>query len=293
MPAPSATPLDPRTRMGPVTLVVADRGRALDFYGRVLGLDPVGPAAEVQWLGQGARPLVGLVERPGARRVRGTTGLYHFALLVPGRAELGHALRRLLEERVRLQGAADHRVSEALYLADPDGHGIEIYRDRPRAQWTRGGHAIEMTTDPLDLDAILAAGDEAPPPADTPPGLPPGTVMGHVHLHVADIAAAEAFYRERVGFDLTLRYGPMASFLSAGGYHHHLGMNTWAGVGAPPPPPDALRLVDYAIELPDAAELERVRARLAAAGDPLEESATGLLARDPSGHVARFVVAAA
>lgn len=285
--------LHPRTRMGPVTLVVADLARSLEFYGRVLGLDILRAADGVTWLGFGRRALVGLVEAPGARRVRGTTGLFHFALLVPGRAELGHALRRLFEEKVRLEGAADHLVSEALYLPDPDGHGIEIYRDRPRDTWTRLGGEIRMSTDPLDLEAVLADGDAAPPPAEAPPGLSPGTVMGHVHLHVADIAAAEAFYRERIGFDLTLRFGPAASFVSAGGYHHHLAMNTWAGVGAPPPPEDAVRLRDYVIELADAADLARVRARLEAAGDPVEESAAGLVTRDPSGNVARLVVAPA
>lgn len=285
----SPTRLDPRTRMGPVTLVVTDLARSLDFYGRILGMDILRAADGVTWLGFGRRALVGLVEAPGARRARGTTGLFHFALLVPGRAELGHALRRLFEEKVRLEGAADHLVSEALYLPDPDGHGIEIYRDRPREQWTRLGGEIRMSTDPLDLESLLAEDAAAPPTVEAPPGLSSGTVMGHVHLRVADIAAAEAFYRERIGFDLTLRFGPAASFVSAGGYHHHLGMNTWAGVGAPPPPEDALRLRDYVIELADPPELARVRARLTAAGDAVEETAAGLTTRDPSGNVARLV----
>ena len=190
---------------------------------------------------------------------------------------------------MRLQGAADHAVSEALYLADPDGHGIEIYRDRPRAQWKRRGTQIEMTTDPLDLEALRA--EAGANPSDAPRGLAAETVMGHVHLHVAEIASAEAFYLGRIGLDLTLRYGPSATFASAGGYHHHLGMNTWAGVGAPPPPDDAVRLLDYAIVLPDTAARDAVRARLAAAGDPMEERPDGLYARDPSGNVARFILA--
>src|SRR5262249_53780909 len=153
----------------------------------------------------------------------------------------------------------DHLVSEALYLDDPDGNGIEIYRDRPRAEWPRSGGRIRMATDPLDLDGIVAELDRDDRPWD---GLAPATVIGHVHLHVADLRAAEAFYHGVLGFDIITNYGGSALFVSAGGYHHHLGLNTWAGVGAPPSPADAAGLRRFAVVLPDPGALEQVAARV-------------------------------
>jgi catechol 2,3-dioxygenase len=176
---------------------------------------------------------------------RRSAGLFHFAILVPSRAALGRSLRRLVDQRYPLTGASDHLVSEALYLDDPDGLGIEIYRDRPRDEWQRlPDGSIAMATDPLDLQALL---DE--PGAGTPwPGLEAATVMGHVHLHVPHLNSAEALYCGRIGFEPMLRGYPGALFVSAGGYHHHLGLNTWAGIGAPAPPGHAVGLRTFTIE---------------------------------------------
>jgi catechol 2,3-dioxygenase len=220
-----------------------------------------------------------LTEQPEARSVSGTTGLYHFAILVPDRPALARSLRRIANSRTPVQGFADHGVSEAIYLPDPDGNGVEIYRDRPRAEWPVENGQLQMITDPLDIDDLLAeaAGQFAPES-----GLPPKTTLGHIHLHVAHIGLAEVFYRDLLGFELMQRYGPTASFLAAGGYHHHVGVNTWAGAGAPPPPEDAIGLGWFTISLPDQVELEKVAARLREAGLTPEERTEGLFLRDPS-----------
>jgi catechol 2,3-dioxygenase len=216
------------------------------FYRDVLGFHESHRDGRTAVLGpDGGRPLIELHENTDAIAKPGrTTGLYHFAILVPSRAALGRSLRRLAEQRWPMTGASDHLVSEALYLNDPDGLGIEIYRDRPRAEWTVRNGQIMMATDPLDLPSLL---DE--PGADSPwRGLEAGTVMGHVHLHVPSLDTAEDFYCRKIGFEATVRGYPGALFVAAGGYHHHLGLNTWAGAGAPPPPEHAVGLRSFTIE---------------------------------------------
>ena len=189
-----------------------------------------------------------LVEEPGARPGRGYTGLYHFALLLPARVELARWLAHAARTRIPLQGLSDHFVSEAIYLGDPDGHGIEIYADRPRERW-EGIVAQRMTTLPMDVDDLFRELDD---PATEPfEGLPAGTVMGHVHLRVAAIPETVAFYRDLLGFGLMAQLGNQAAFLSAGGYHHHLGANTWESAGAPPPPAGTAALRHATIVLPD------------------------------------------
>ncbi|WP_119069648.1 VOC family protein [Aggregatilinea lenta] len=271
--------IHPGTHPGTVHLTVSDLARSLDFYRRALGLRVHHQDAGTATLGAGANDLLALVEQPGAQAVHGVTGLYHFAILLPSRLDLARTLRHLAETRTPLQGFADHLVSEAIYLPDPDGNGIELYRDRPRDEWNWDGTAVRMATDPLDVDGLLAElqGDDAPYE-----GMPPGTVMGHVHLHVSDLAVAQAFYCDVLGFDLITRYGDAALFVSAGGYHHHIGLNTWAGVGAPPPPPDAVGLRYFEIVLPDAPALAEVLARVEAARLPSAPHADGVLLHDPS-----------
>jgi catechol 2,3-dioxygenase len=240
-------------------------------------------------LGAGGRALVELVEdRQAPVRPARTTGLFHLAILVPNRVELARALQRLIAARWPLQGAADHLVSEALYLGDPEGNGIEIYRDRPREQWQRDGDELRMATLALDLDDVLgeAGGDEGAPGA-----LPAGTAMGHVHLNVADLAAGERFYAGLLGLDVTARAYPGALFLAAGGYHHHVGLNTWRGEGAPPPPPGALGLRHFELTVPDGAALDAVLARLRASGVEVEVDGGAAIVRDPSGNGLRLVVA--
>jgi len=273
----------PGTNLGPVHLVVSDLRVALSFYRDVLGLQPLDAQLDGAILGVGGdAPLVVLRELKGAHhKPARTTGLYHFAILLPSRADLARELRHLVESHHPLDGAADHLVSEALYLADPDGNGIEIYADRPRDQWTRTGSSIRMATDPLNVESLMA---ELLPEGPAWSGLPEKTRMGHVHLHVADLQRAVAFYHDLLGFDLVARYGPQAAFLSAGGYHHHIGLNTWAGAGAPPPPAGSVGLDFFTIYLPGRAELDQEARRIKDAGTTLEEKEDGLMVRDPSGN---------
>ncbi|MGE5177194.1 MAG: VOC family protein [Hyphomicrobiales bacterium] len=295
IPATMETRLDPATRIGKVRLTVADLDRATAFYRDRLGMAAIGGERGVARLGPaGGAPLVELALRPGARRVPGTTGLYHVAILVPTRADLARAIRSLADLGQRFQGFSDHLVSEAAYLADPESNGIEIYRDRPRAEWPRDGDGYVMAVDPLDVEGLLAeagagrggagGGTGAGAAAPKATALPAGTANGHVHLRVSDLADAEAFYVGLVGFDVTARYDRSALFVSAGGYHHHVGLNTWQSRGAPAPPPDATGL-DYAeIVVPSDAALERVTARIASAGVAVEPRDGGRFARDPAGN---------
>jgi catechol 2,3-dioxygenase len=271
--------IPPETHVGKVRLRVADIDDLTTFYERVLGLRAVERDGGVARLGpDGGEPLIELVAAPGAPPAPGfSTGLFHLAVLVPDRPELARALRRVAGAGWRLTGASDHLVSEALYLQDPEGNGIEIYRDRPRDQWNSDNGELRMATLPLDLDAVLSEADE---PGN---GMPAGTTMGHVHLQVADIPAAEGFYNGALGLDVMVRSYPGALFLSAGGYHHHLGLNTWQSQGAPPPPEGALGLDRYELVLPSEAERDAAADRLADRGDPVRVE-EGVLVADPSGN---------
>ncbi len=275
--------IHPETTLGPVHLTVADLGRALGFYRDVLDLRAEhGADGATRLAPLGGEPIIALTERPGARpKPARTTGLYHFAILLPARRDLARTVQRFVAARYPVQGASDHGVSEALYLADPDGNGIEIYSDRPRDAWPRRGDSLEMGTEPLNFDDLMAelAGQDAPWA-----GLPAATRIGHVHMHVRDLREAEAFYTAALGLDLMQRYGGAAAFLSAGGYHHHVGINTWAGVGAPPPPADAVGLRYFTLLLPSAAAQDAALAHLRANGRPAEALGEGFLAHDPSGN---------
>jgi catechol 2,3-dioxygenase len=278
------TSIAPQTTVGPVHLTVADLDRSKRWYAHALGLNAAGDHG-VARLAVGGNELLVLYEERGAQPVRGHTGLYHYALLVPERADLARWLAHVAQERIPLTGLSDHLVSEAIYLRDPDGHGIEIYRDRPRERWEHVGDTIRMGVEPLDVEDLLSAsgGDTAL--------LPAGTRMGHVHLHVGDLGNAAAFYRDALGFDEMARLGDQALFLSAGGYHHHIGTNTWAGHGATPPPPGSAALRHATVVLPDAGERDRVAARAADAGAEPVEVEGGTLVRDPSENALLLAVA--
>jgi catechol 2,3-dioxygenase len=225
---------------------------------------------------------------PGApSRPRGTTGLFHLAILVPGRPDLARALQRVAEAGWHLSGASDHLVSEALYLSDPEGNGIELYRDRPRDQWPVRDGSVQMATLPLDLDGVLGELRRE----DATAGMPTGTRMGHVHLNVGDLGAAEAFYSGALGFEVTVRGYPGALFVSAGGYHHHLGLNTWAGEAAPAPPPGSLGLRQFEIILPSPESLAFEEDRLREAGAEPDREGDRVRVTDPSGN--RVVLTAA
>jgi catechol 2,3-dioxygenase len=240
-------PLPADAHIGQINLSVRDLDRSLSFYREVLGFTETDREGRVSTLAPpGGRTLIELREDTAAiAKPRRSAGLFHFAILVPSRAALGRSLRRLADMRWPISGAADHLVSEAIYLNDPDGLGIEIYRDRPRETWRNSATGeLAMATDPLDLQSVAEE-----PGAETPwSGLEAGTVMGHVHLHVPHLDTGEAFYCGKIGFEPVVRGYPGALFVSAGGYHHHLGMNTWVGVGAPPPPPNAVGLRAFTIE---------------------------------------------
>jgi catechol 2,3-dioxygenase len=284
--------LSPNLSLGPIRLTVAELPGATAFYERVIGLRVLGPppaADGVVRLGTGSGvALVELVGDAGAPpRPRRSCGLFHLALLVPDRRALAQALRRVALAGWRLDGASNHLVSEALYLSDPEGNGIELYRDRPREEWRRAADGeLAMATLPLDLEDLAGELDGAG--RGEVPGMPDGTTLGHVHLQVSELAAAEAFYAGALGFDVTVRSYPGALFVAAGGYHHHLGLNTWASAGGPPADPAARGVRDVTISLGDAAERERVTARVAEAGYALREERDAAVATDPFGISVRL-----
>jgi catechol 2,3-dioxygenase len=279
--APARGAIAPETTVGAVHVTVSDLDRSVAYHRTVVGLDVLERDGTEASLGAGGIELLHLVEEPGARPATGFTGLYHFALLVPTRADLARWLAHAARDRVSLVGLSDHFVSEAIYLADPDGHGIEIYWDRPREVW-EGEVAARLTTLPLDVDALLGELDD--PAAASFDGLPEGTVMGHVHLRVAHIPATVGFYRDVLGLDLMAMLGHQAAFLSAGGYHHHIGANTWESAGAQPPPAGVAGLRHATLVLPDAAERSRLVARAQAQGFMAEDTGAGPMVRDPSGN---------
>jgi catechol 2,3-dioxygenase len=285
MSATTTPSLAAATTVGTVALTVSDLDRSRAFYENVLGLT----ARELDDHGDLA---LGVAEEPALVTLRGdcaapalnprATGLFHLAILTPSRRELAYALARLARTRWPLSGASDHLVSEALYLNDPDGNGIEIYRDRERSEWrVDEGGQLAMATLRLDLQSLAGELTEAPP---VPDRLPADTRMGHVHLQVADLAAAEDFYRGVLGFDVSVRGYPGALFVSAGGYHHHIGLNTWNSAAAAPPAPGAVGLRAFDVRLPDRAELERVLARVSAAGVVADTLDGATVVRDPSGN---------
>lgn len=271
--------IHPTTTVGEVRLTVADLDRSLSFYDETFGLGVIDRDGGTASIGTGGEVLVVLDELPGARPAPRATGLFHFALLVPDRASLARWLAHAARTRVPLQGMSDHFVSEAIYLADPDGHGIEVYADRPRAAWE--GQTHRLTTEPLDVPSLLS---ELADPATEPfTGLPAGTVMGHVHLQVRDVPEAIRFYRDVLGFELQATYGTQAAFLGAGGYHHHVGANTWNSLGSGPPAAGAAALRYATIVVPDEAALDEVAGRAAEAAAAARERDGELVVRDPSG----------
>jgi len=264
-------------------MTVSDLAASRQFYEQAIGLRGTDrDDGTVELAAQDGRPLVVLHGDSAAPRLnRRATGLYHLAILLPTRLDLAFALARLAEARWPLDGASDHLVSEALYLSDPDGNGIEIYRDRPREEWRYDNGALEMSTLPLDLRNVLGELTGASGPQPT---VPAGTTIGHVHLQVADIAEAEAFYNGVLGFDVMVRGYPGALFVSAGGYHHHIGLNTWQSAGSGPPAPGSVGLRTYEVQLPDQGELAAVLGRVRAAGIDTIGVPGGTLVRDPSGN---------
>ncbi len=281
-----ANRLDPATTIGWTALTIADLERSVQFYTEVLGFGVLQQQTGVAVLGVEATPLLVLVEQPGARpRSSRTTGLFHFAILVPSRLDLGRSLRQLVTAGYPLDGASDHLVSEALYLSDPDNNGIEIYCDRPRDQWSWTNGQVAMASDPVDLAGLL---QDAERDGRSQNGLAAGTGIGHMHLQVADIQQAEAFYHGVLGFDVVARW-PGALFVSAGGYHHHIGLNTWSTRGAPQPVADAAGLRMFTIAVPNDVAKGNFSGRLQGANVTCTEDDHALAFDDPW-HNRIFVV---
>ncbi len=280
--------LPPATTLGTVRLQVSDLERSVDYYERVIGLVAVKQGARRADLtaAGGAMTIVELCERRLASPVpkRGRLGLYHFAILLPNRAALGRFLSHLAESGTRA-GMSDHLVSEAVYLTDPDGLGIEVYRDRPRDSWQRVDGQLATAINPLDRDAVIeSAGGERGT------GMPAGTTLGHVHLHVGDIGEAATFYSDGLGFEKTVWSYPGALFMAAGGYHHHLGTNTWAAGAAPATDSDS-RLLQWQVVVPTAADARAVATNLKAGGHPVSAAGNAWRATDPWGTTVEIIAA--
>lgn len=282
---PAGYRLPQRTHLGRVRLQVSDLERSAGYYEQVLGFRVIERSASAATLAtEAGEPLVELHTRPGVTAAprRATLGLYHFAILLPDRASLGRFLQHLASLGARA-GMADHLVSEALYLTDPDGLGIEVYADRPREAWQVNGQELAMTTEPLDAQDVVAAGRGEPWT-----GMPAGTVIGHVHLHVGDLDTSAAFFHAAVGFDKVVWSYPGALFLAAGGYHHHLGTNTWAQ--GPNPAPDQARLLSWDIVVPSSADAAEAAHSIEAGGYQVQQDDDGAFrAIDPWGTALRLV----
>lgn len=285
----AAVSIHPDTRLGYVSLAVADLDQQIEFYQRVLGFRLHWRKETTAGLGAGGEDLLRLTSLPSGRRIRGTTGLYHFAVLFPSRREFARALARLIALRYP-NAPTDHLMTETTYLDDPEGNGIELYADTPeRGTWSmadgtfsardRQGN-LRSGRDPLDVEEVLR---ELRPEDMLDAPVPEQTKIGHVHLHVANLDEAVCFYHGILGFDIQgMAPAFRAAFVSAGGYHHHLGLNTWAGEGAPPPPQNPLGLRYFTVVLPTRDELKRVVSRVEEVGIAREHTAEGVLVRDPS-----------
>ncbi|WP_342513492.1 VOC family protein [Sporosarcina sp. FSL K6-1522] len=268
----------PQIYTGEVHLNVMDLKRSIQFYQEIIGFKVLEEAANKAVLtADGKTPLL-IIEQPEnvTPKMPHQSGLYHFALLLPTRADLGAIIKHFIQLQVRL-GASDHLVSEALYLSDPDGNGIEIYTDRDPSVWNWDNGNVAMSTDPLDGESIIAESA-----AQTWDGLPAETVMGHVHLHVAHLPETEKFYNA-LGFEVVTNY-PQALFMSNGKYHHHLGLNTWNGVGAPKPATGSVGLQSFALVYPTEDVLNEALVKVEALGGKVESNGSGFVTEDPSGN---------
>jgi catechol 2,3-dioxygenase len=283
--APGDERIDPALSLGPVHLSVADLDRSERYYREVLGLDFGRGAPGLATVAAQGKELIHLREIKGAAPAPDSSpGLYHFALLVPTRADLANFARHILAGRHRIQGTADHLVSESFYLSDPDRHGIEVYADRPRSAWQWDRNTVRMAVDPLDLKSLLLEPEKAP---IRETGLPAGTVVGHVHLRVADLAAAQGFYADVLGLDITASL-PGALFAAAGGYHHHFGLNIWHSRDGAPAPAQSAQLERIEIRLSGLHHLDALALRVTLRGIESKRSGNSLLVRDPSGILLSF-----
>lgn len=277
----------PHVFVGKVNLKVENLERSLAFYQQIIGFKLLGRKENKALLTADGRTALLSIEQPKnvtAKQPR-TTGLYHFALLLPTRSDLGSILQHLLNSGYPLQGASDHLVSEALYLADPDGNGIEIYRDRPSSTWEWNDSEVVMDTKPLDAEAIVAEGNGKPWT-----GLPSATLMGHIHLHVSELKQTETFYRNGLGFEVVSNYHNQALFISTGRYHHHIGLNVWNGIGAPSPLESSVGLESFTLVFPAEEAREQAINQLREIGAAVSKENQDFITKDPSGNIIRLVL---
>lgn len=279
--------IHPATTVGTVTLGVADLPMMQRYYNKIIGLTVLESSGHTAVLGIDDRPIVRLESRPDGQQYKNSVGLYHLAILLPSREALGQWLKHYIDKSGKMvDGAGDHFVSEALYLSDPEGNGIEIYRDRPRDTWEfEPDGTLVMGTVAVDLPSVIAAADPAPFEA-----MPSGTRLGHVHLRVNNISETNNFYQEMIGLDYMVGM-PTATFLSAGGYHHHIGANTWHTANATKPPQGSLGLINYTLVLPDEDAKSTLLEHLGNSDVSIRTDAAGDSVVDPSGNV--IVIASA
>ncbi|AZB41621.1 VOC family protein [Bacillus sp. FJAT-42376] len=277
----------PNTYVSSVTLLTGSLQRAVEFYTSIIGLAILQKTDEsATFTADGSHPILTVkLQKYILPKEPRRTGLYHFAILLPSRKELSAFLHHLLGSGYPIQGASDHLVSEAIYFADPDGNGIEVYADRSDEKWNWTNGQVEMATDPLQAENLLAESS-----ADDWRGIPAGTVMGHIHLHVSDLAQAETFYTEGLGFEVVTKYGNQALFLSTGGYHHHIGLNTWNGTSAPAPSENSVRMASYSIVYPSGEERRKAAERLEKLGTETIFKDGALITADPSGNWIHLLV---
>lgn len=271
---------EPNTYVGHVRIKVQDLQRSLQYYQEVIGfqiLERTDTSAKLTTDGKSS--VLSLEQPDNALPKEGkTTGLYHFALLLPSRSDLANIVRHFAQLGIRI-GSSDHLVSEALYLSDPDGNGIEIYADRPASVWSWVNEEVQMAVDPLNFEDLLAENPQA-----SWTGLPADTVMGHIHLHVSELKKTEEFYTKGLGFEVVNRFGTRALFISTGKYHHHIGLNTWNGVGAPPPPANSVGLESFTLILPSDEARKQVVSDLKQIGAAVVEDGDAWVTTDPSGN---------
>ena len=273
------TQLPDAASIGSATLSVKNLDRSIAFYQKVIGLKPLLVSDDAAFMGVND-PFLILVEKPNAApQSPRSTGLYHIAILLPTRKDLARLIRHIAVTKYPLEGYADHRVSEAFYLADPDGHGLELYRDRPRAEWRMNGDQLEMGNDPIDLGEFFSEVEDDQTPYI---GAPDGTRIGHMHLKVGDAAQAVDFYTRVIGFT-TMQLWHGAGFVAAGGYHHHLGLNHWNSRGGSAPPETCTRLESWMIRVPTLADVDAAAARCEAAGIQVRRQDGAAYTSDPWG----------
>nr|WP_263324043.1 VOC family protein [Neobacillus sp. Marseille-Q6967] len=275
---------EPNIYVGEVSIKVKNLEKSLAFYKEMIGFQVLKKTDQKAVLTTNGKTALLTLEQPEnvISKPERTAGLYHFAILLPTRADLSVFLRHIVQKGYPL-GAADHYVSEALYLNDPDGNGIEVYRDRPSKEWTWKNGLVDMATEQLDGNGILAESDAVWT------GLPAGTLMGHIHLHVGDLKKAEEFYTRGLGFEI-VSYYPQAVFLSTGKYHHHIAINTWQGAGAPTPPENSVGLSWYTLVFPSETERDNAVKQLQQVGAPIRNEEGHIETKDPSGNRIRLLI---